>query len=106
MADIPLLLAGVEGFEWDAGNSAKSLERHRVTRAEAEEAFFNQPALVVDDAGHSTRERRFVLHGVANRERGLTISFTVRGALIRVISARDMSRKERRAYEEAIRENP
>lgn len=101
MADLSELLAGVEGFQWDAGNSGKSLERHQVTQNEAEEAFFNRPVVVVDDSRHSARERRFAAHGVTNSARALTVIFTIRGALVRVISARDMSRKERREYEKA-----
>lgn len=95
------MLAGLERFQWDLGNSGKNLKRHQVTDNEAEEAFFNQPVVVVDDTRHSVNERRFVLHGVTNEDRGLTVIFTTRGSLIRVISARDMSRKERRAYEKA-----
>ncbi len=101
MADLSELLASVEGFEWDAGNSGKSLERHQVTQSEAEEAFFNRPVVVVDDSRHSTLERRFAVHGVTNGARALTVIFTIRGVLVRVISARDMSRKERREYEKA-----
>jgi uncharacterized DUF497 family protein len=101
VADLFDVLAGLEGFQWDLGNSRKNLKRHQVTDNEAEEAFFNQPIVVVDDTRHSVNERRFVLHGVTNEGRGLTVIFTARGSLIRVISARDMSRKERRAYEKA-----
>lgn len=79
----------------------KSVERHGVMRSEAEEAFFNRPVVVVDDSRHSVNERRFALHGVTNEDRALTVIFTIRGALVRVISARDMSRKERREYEKA-----
>ena len=104
--DLAALLAGVEGFDWDAGNSAKSLDRHGVTRAEAEQAFSNRPVIVLDDPSHSDRERRLGLNGVTNDGRSLAISFTIRGARIRVISARAMSRKERRAYEEAIKQGP
>jgi uncharacterized protein len=101
VADLSDTLAGLEGFQWDLGNSGKNLERHQVIDNEAEEAFFNQPVVVVDDTRHSVNERRFVLHGVTNAGRGLTVIFTTRGLLIRVISARDMSRKERGAYEKA-----
>ena len=72
------MLAGLEGFQWDLGNSGKNFERHRVTDNEAEEAFFNQPVVVVDDTRHSVNERRFVLHGITNGGRGLTVIFTTR----------------------------
>lgn len=101
MADLVKLLSNVEGFQWDLGNSGKSLELHQVTQGEAEEAFFNRPVVVVDDTRHSVNEPRFALHSVTNAGRALTIIFTTRGALVRVISARDMSRKERREYEKA-----
>jgi uncharacterized DUF497 family protein len=101
VADLSELLANVEGFQWDLGNSGKSLERHEVTLSEAEEAFFNRPVVVVDDSRHSVNERRFALHGATNAGRALTVIFTIRASFVRVISARDMSRKERREYEKA-----
>ncbi len=102
VTDLSRLLAGVEGFQWDAGNSGKILDRHQVSPNEAEEAFFNRPVVVADDTEHSVHERRFALHGVTNEGRALTVIFTTRGALVRVISARDVSRKERREYERGI----
>ena len=101
MTSLTELLANVEGFQWDAGNSGKSLERHKVTQNEAEEAFFNRPVVVAEDSRHSVSEQRFALHGVTKNARALTVIFTIRGTLVRVISARDMSRKERREYEKA-----
>jgi hypothetical protein len=90
----------VEGFEWDDGNARKSGDRHGVSQAEAEQAFFNEPLLVVEDARHSARERRFHALGQTGEGRPLHITFTLRVAAtrIRVISARDMSRKERARY--------
>lgn len=101
MTDPASLVASLEGFEWDAGNTAKNVLGHGVTPAEAEEVFFHTPVLLLEDARHSERERRFLAHGVTNGGRLLTAAFTVRGNLIRVISVRDMSRKERRSYEKA-----
>jgi uncharacterized DUF497 family protein len=96
--DEPLL--GCTGFEWDAGNATKSWERHGVSNAECEEVFFLAP-LVVEDAGHSSVEGRFLALGRTVNGRRLLVVFTVRGERIRVISARPMSRRERRAYEQA-----
>ena len=93
------LIAGLTGFEWDAGNSTKSWERHRVTQAEQEEVFFNQPVLVAD-ATAGARERRYTLLGRTNGDRLLSVIFTVRRGLARPISGRPMSRKERIAYAE------
>src|SRR6266404_1274593 len=99
MAGFPEDLEGCTGFEWDEGNAEKNWILHQVSRAEVEAAFFNRPVLVGPDAGHSKRERRYAALGKTNAARPLTIVFTVRGTLVRVISARDMSRRERRIYE-------
>jgi len=92
----------IAGFEWDAGNARKSEEKHGVSQAEAEQVFFNEPLLVVADAKHSHVEARFHALGVTDQGRCLHLTFTLReqGAKMRVISARDMSRKERRIYEQ------
>jgi uncharacterized protein len=95
-------LSKVIGFEWDEGNSRKN-ESHGVSMAEAEQAFFNAPLLVLPDAKHSETEPRFHALGKTNEGRKLHITFTLRDAhqLVRVISARDMHRKERVIYEQA-----
>ena len=95
-------LSKVVGFEWDEGNSRKN-ERHRVSMAEAEQIFFNSPLLVLPDQRHSEAELRFHALGKTNEGRRLHITFTLRdaGQFIRVISARDMHRKERVIYEQA-----
>lgn len=90
----------IEGFEWDEGNARKN-EKHGVTASEAEQVFFNQPLLMLEDARHSQVESRFHALGITHTGRKLHITFTVRGTRIRVISARDMHRKERNIYEEA-----
>jgi uncharacterized protein len=101
VASFPDDLAQCTGFEWDEGNAEKNWQLHKVTRAECEEIFFNRPILVAPDAGHSHREVRYAALGVTNVSRRLAIVFTIRGTLIRVISARDMSRRERRVYDQA-----
>lgn len=90
------------GFDWDDGNARKN-EKHGVGQAESEEVFFNQPLLLVSDSQHSEREVRFHALGKSNEGRALHITFTLRAnsTLIRVISARDMHRKERVIYEQA-----
>jgi uncharacterized DUF497 family protein len=100
MARFPEDLSECVGVEWDKGNTEKNWELHRVSRSEAEECFFNRPILVAPDAGHSRTEPRYAALGRANGDRRLTLVFTVRGFLIRIISARDMSRRERRIYEQ------
>lgn len=86
-------------FDWDKGNLDKNLKKHKVYFKEAEEIFFNKPLKIFPDRNHSIREKRFAALGVTNRKRKLTIVFTLRGEKIRVISARDQSRKERSEYE-------
>jgi uncharacterized protein len=95
-------LRQIEGFEWDEGNSRKSVEKHNVSQAEAEQAFFNDPLLIAEDLGHSSRETRLHALGRTDAGRLLHISFTLGGGgeLIRVISARTMHRKERLRYEQ------
>ncbi len=95
-------LSAIVGFEWDAGNDRKN-EKHGVSMAEAEQVFFNAPLLLLEDATHSQSEARFHALGKTDDGRQLHITFTLRrlGELIRVISARDMHRKERSVYEQA-----
>lgn len=95
-------LESISGFDWDEGNARKN-EKHGVSTAEAEQVFFNQPLLLLEDGAHSRSEPRFHALGKTDVGRTLHITFTLRqsGALIRVISARDMHRKERAIYENA-----
>ena len=95
-------LAKVTGFDWDAGNARKN-DKHDVSMAEAEQVFFNAPLLLLDDVAHSQRELRVHALGKTDEGRTLHITFTLRKAsqLIRVISARDMHRKERAIYDQA-----
>ena len=90
------------GFEWNAGNERKN-EKHGVTMMETEQAFFNAPLLLLEDAAHSQNELRIHALGRTDAVRALHITFTLRksGQLIRVISARDMHRKERAIYDQA-----
>ena len=86
------------GFEWDAGNSDKNWDRHRVSRGEAEQVLFNDPLVVADDEPHSAGEERFYSLGQTNGRRLLFVVFTIRATLVRVISARDMTKREREVY--------
>ncbi len=95
-------LAKITGFDWDDGNARKN-DKHGVSTAEAEQVFFNAPLLILVDTKHSQQESRHHALGRTDEWRLLHITFTVRksGSLIRVISARDMHRKERAIYEQA-----
>ena len=92
----------VTGFDWDQGNARKNADKHGVSQAEAECMFFNEPLLVVPDPKHSQQEPRYHALGTTDSRRLLHITFTLRasGTLIRVISARDMHRKEKIYYEQ------
>ncbi len=95
-------LNGVTGFNWDEGNARKN-DKHGVSMAEAEQVFFNAPLLLLEDESHSQSEIRFHALGQTDVGRGLHITFTLRqaGASIRVISARNLHRKERTIYDQA-----
>ena len=86
------------GFEWDEANARKNRERHRVTPEEAEDDFFNEPLVVRGDVRHSKQEKRYYALGQTGAGRYLFVAFTLRGSLLRVISVRDMNRRERGAY--------
>ena len=99
------LLKYCTGFDWDKGNSDKNWIRHQVTRNECEQVFFNEPKIINEDKKHSQLEGRFYLLGITDRKRLLFLVFVLRGKLIRVISARDMSEKERRIFNEKTKRN-
>ena len=86
-------------FEWDEGNVEKNWEKHKVFFKEAEEVFFNEPFDIRADEKHSEIEDRFVILGVTDGGRMLSVVFTLRKNKIRVISARVQDRKERKIYE-------
>ena len=91
-------------FRWDKGNKYKNWNRHKVRIQEAEEVFKNEPNFVFPDKRHSREEKRNGIFGITNEARPLTIIFTIREEKIRVISARDMSKKERRAFRKLLKE--
>ena len=97
--EIHSILDSCQGFQWDKGNSLKSWLRHHVTEGDAEQVFFNEPLLLAIDEQHSQQETRFRVMGYTDENRYLYIVFMVRDNLIRVISARDMNKKERAIYE-------
>jgi len=88
-------------FQWDKGNINKNL-KHNVADKEAEEIFGSGRKVVSKDEKHSLKEERYMLWGKTNVGRKLTVFFTLRKNKVRIISARDMSRKEDIAYEKKI----
>ena len=89
------ILSRVEGFDWDKGNIEKNWERQKVSFVGSEELFFNRPLVAAEDEIHSNAESRHYALGTTNDGRYLLIVFTIRTNKIRVIWARDMSRRER-----------
>ncbi len=97
--DLLKVMAECNGFEWDEGNLVKNWEKHNVSASECEQIFFNRPLVAFPDEGHSATESRFYALGQTDARRALFDVFTIRDQLIRVVSARDMNRKERKVYE-------
>ncbi len=94
------LLSKCTGFEGDPGNLLKNWEGHGVTGSECEQIFFNHPRIVASDLKHSGKDDRYYVLGQTDAGRLLFVVFMIRKSLVRIISARDMSRKERKAYEQ------
>jgi uncharacterized DUF497 family protein len=97
-------LSKCQGFQWDAGNAEKNWIKHKVSQGETEQVFFNRPLVVVGGEQRAEQTPRYYALGQTDMDRHLFIVFTIRENLIRVISARPMSRRERRVYEYAKEE--
>ena len=94
----------VVAFEWDSGNIDKNV-KHKVEDKESEEPFFDKKRIMLEDTKHSRQEKRYLLLGKTKKGRKLSLIYTLRKSKIRVISARDMNKKERRLYEEQSQKN-
>jgi len=92
-------LSRCTGFDWDEANLFKNWDKHRVSASECEQIFFNRPLLAQPDPAHSHEETRYYVLGQTDSSRKLFVVFTIREDLIRVISAREMTRRERTAYQ-------
>ncbi len=101
MADLTARLASATGFRWDDGNATKHWSKHEGTQAECEQVFFDAPLVLAADPGPSGAEPRFFALGRTDGGRLLLEVFTLRGSLVRVVSARPMSRREREVYADA-----
>ena len=99
---MPLMIVLVQpiSFAWNSGNKNKNL-KHKVNDQECEEVFFDAKKIISKDVRHSHEEERHLLIGKTKRERLLFIVFTLRGNQVRVISARDLNKRERHLYEKA-----
>lgn len=87
----------IEGLDWDKGN-LEHIKKHNVKAKECEETFFNKPFIINEDESHSQKEQRFRVYGQTNKKRLLSMILTLRENKIRIISARDQSRKERKEF--------
>jgi hypothetical protein len=87
------------GFDWDEANVVKNWEKHRVTPEEAEDIFFHDPFILRSDPAHSKHEKRYWALGKTARDRRLFVVFIIRMKLIRIVSVRDMNRREIEEYE-------
>lgn len=86
-------------FVWDKGNIDKNYKKHKVTNKETEEVFENKPVFIFEDQKHSLNEKRFGIFGQTDKGRLLSVVFTIRHDHVRIITARSMSKRERRSYE-------
>ncbi len=93
-------LSDINSFDWDDGNKSKNETKHSVSNKESEEVFFNKPIFFFTDQKHSKVEPRILVYGRTDGGRCLTLVFTKRVNKIRIISVRDMNKKERKKYEE------
>ena len=93
------LLELILEFEWDAGNADKSRRKHGVTIEEAEQVFLNDPFILQADTQHSDKEKRLQAFGMADNGKRLLVAFTIRNRKVRIISARQMNKKEREMHE-------
>ena len=87
-------------FEWDATKAVANESKHRVSFVEPSEVFGDEHSSSIRDPDHSDEEARYLIFGVSNSGTHLVVSFTERGERIRIISARAMTKRERKAYEQ------
>jgi len=87
-------------FEWDTRKATRNLQKHKVSFTEAATVFDDPLSITVTDPDHSVEEERLLIVGHSHRPRILIVSFTEREDRIRIISARELTRAERNAYEE------
>jgi uncharacterized DUF497 family protein len=86
-------------FEWDGSKAARNLSKHGVSFEEAKTVFDDPLYIDFYDPDHSEDEARYLIVGTSNQRRLLIVSYTERGDSIRLISAREVTRGEREAYE-------
>jgi len=86
-------------FQWDEGNKEKNWLKHQVIMSECEEIFFDDQKIALKDVLHSEKEKRLIIFGKTKKDRLLFVVYTKRITKIRIISARDADKKEKKMYE-------
>ncbi|MEA3349065.1 MAG: BrnT family toxin [Chloroflexota bacterium] len=87
-------------FEWDPLKAASNLRKHGILFTEAATVFSDPLSMTVYDLDHSRDEDRYIIVGMSDGSRLLIVAFAERGDHIRIINARQLTRTERKAYEE------
>jgi uncharacterized protein len=87
-------------FRWDPRKAAANVRKHGVTFEEAATVFGDPLSLTIADPDPSGEEQRFLVLGLSSRRRLLVVAHSERGDAVRIISARRVTRRERRTYEE------
>jgi uncharacterized DUF497 family protein len=86
-------------FEWDSEKAKTNFKKHRVHFEEAVTVFYDPLSATFDDADHSFGEQRFITVGFSSKNRLLVVSHMERGAVLRIISARRATARERKKHE-------
>ena len=87
-------------YEWDEAKSASNREKHGVSFEEAATVFGDPLYVDFYDPDHSVDEHRYLIMGQSTAGRLLIVSYTERDEVVRLISAREVTSSERRAYDE------
>ena len=87
-------------YEWDEDKAKENLRKHKVDFKEAETVFDDPLSITVSDPNHSEEEERFIDIGISKKRRVLAVVYTERRKKIRIISAREATRAERKKYYE------
>ena len=87
-------------FVWDPGKAAANLTKHHIDFREGATVFDDLLSTAFPDADHSISERRFLIVGASARGRVLVVAYTEQAEIVRIISARPATRRERRFYKE------